>query len=222
MGGEDSLEEEMATHCKCSYREKSHGQRSLEGYSPWVHKGRTWLKRLSMHTLVNQIQQHSKRIIHHIQVGFILGMYEIVQQMKRNQCITYYTTLMEWTKKTYDHFQLMQKKHFTKSNTFCDKHSTTRNRRKLTQQNKRSPGGRNGNLLQYSCLKHSMDRGAWWATIHGVPKSQTWLKWLCTHKGKITSIRFQDLFLLWANVPLLVLQLAKTQVNPSSLKREND
>ena len=109
MGGEDSLEEEMATHCKCSYREKSHGQRSLEGYSPWVHKGRTWLKRLSMHTLVNQIQQHSKRIIHHIQVGFILGMYEIVQQMKRNQCITYYTTLMEWTKKTYDHLNWCRK-----------------------------------------------------------------------------------------------------------------
>jgi len=30
--------------------------------------------------------------------------------------------------------------------------------------------GRNGNLLQYSCLKHSMDRGAWWTTVHGVAK----------------------------------------------------
>ena len=29
--------------------------------------------------------------------------------------------------------------------------------------------------LQYSCLKNSMDRGAWWATVHGVKKSQTWL-----------------------------------------------
>ena len=29
---------------------ESHGQRSLEGYSPWGHKGQTWLKRLSMHT----------------------------------------------------------------------------------------------------------------------------------------------------------------------------
>ena len=28
----------------------------------------------------------------------------------------------------------------------------------------------NGNLLQYSCLKHSMDRGAWWTTVHGVAK----------------------------------------------------
>ena len=32
----------------------------------------------------------------------------------------------------------------------------------------RSPGGVNGNPLQYSCLKNPVDRGAWWATIHGV------------------------------------------------------
>ena len=33
---------------------------------------------------------------------------------------------------------------------------------------RRSPGVGNGNPLQYSCLKNSMDRGAWWATVHGV------------------------------------------------------
>ena len=32
---------------------------------------------------------------------------------------------------------------------------------------KRSPGGGYGNLLQYSCLKHLLDRGAWWATVPG-------------------------------------------------------
>ena len=37
----------------------------------------------------------------------------------------------------------------------------------------RSPGGGNGNPLQYSCLENPMDRGAWWATVHGVSKSQT-------------------------------------------------
>ena len=36
-------------------------------------------------------------------------------------------------------------------------------------------GKGNGNPLQYSCLKNSMDRGAWWATVHGVTKSQTQL-----------------------------------------------
>ena len=34
------------------------------------------------------------------------------------------------------------------------------------------PGGGNGNPLQYSCLGNLMDRGAWWATVHGVSKSQ--------------------------------------------------
>ena len=37
----------------------------------------------------------------------------------------------------------------------------------------RSPGEGNGNPLQYSCLENSMDRGTWWATVHGVAKSRT-------------------------------------------------
>ena len=36
----------------------------------------------------------------------------------------------------------------------------------------------NGNPLQYSCLGDPVDRGAWWAAVHGVAQSQTWLKWL--------------------------------------------
>ena len=39
----------------------------------------------------------------------------------------------------------------------------------------RSSGGGNGNPLQDSCLENSMDRGAWWAIIHGVAESQTQL-----------------------------------------------
>ena len=38
---------------------------------------------------------------------------------------------------------------------------------------KDAPEEENGNLLQYSCLKSPMDRGAWWATVHGIAKSQT-------------------------------------------------
>ena len=38
---------------------------------------------------------------------------------------------------------------------------------------KRSPGGGNGNPLQYSCLENSMDRVSWQATVHGVTTSQT-------------------------------------------------
>ena len=40
----------------------------------------------------------------------------------------------------------------------------------------RSPGRGNGNPLQYSCLENSMDRGAWWAMVHGVAESQIQLR----------------------------------------------
>ena len=40
---------------------------------------------------------------------------------------------------------------------------------------RRSPEERNGYPLQYSCLENSMDRGAWYSTVHGVAKSQTQL-----------------------------------------------
>ena len=39
----------------------------------------------------------------------------------------------------------------------------------------RSPGVGNGNPLWYSCLETFMDRGTWWATVHGVTKSRTQL-----------------------------------------------
>ena len=46
----------------------------------------------------------------------------------------------------------------------------------------RFPRGGNGNTLQYFCLGNPMDRGAWWATVHGVAKSPTRLKRLSTHQ----------------------------------------
>ena len=37
----------------------------------------------------------------------------------------------------------------------------------------RFPEGGNSNILQYFCLENPMDRGAWWAMVHTVAKSQT-------------------------------------------------
>ena len=37
----------------------------------------------------------------------------------------------------------------------------------------RSPGEGNGNPLQYTCLENLMDRGAWWAAVHGIAESGT-------------------------------------------------
>ena len=53
---------------------------------------------------------------------------------------------------------------------------------------RKSPGGENGNPLQCSCLKNPMDRGAWWATVHGVAKSQTRLKQLSSSSSSICSL----------------------------------
>ena len=46
----------------------------------------------------------------------------------------------------------------------------------------RSPGGGHGNPLQYSWIENPMDRGAWWATVHGVEKNQTRKKRLSMHQ----------------------------------------
>ena len=53
----------------------------------------------------------------------------------------------------------------------------------------RSPGEGNGNPLQYSCLENPMDGGAWWATVHRVPKSWTRL-------SDFTSIAVQGILTL--------------------------
>ena len=46
-------------------------------------------------------------------------------------------------------------------------------RRRFDPQSGRSPGGGNGNPLQYSCLENPMDTGAWQTTVQGVAKSWT-------------------------------------------------
>ena len=43
----------------------------------------------------------------------------------------------------------------------------------LIPESERSPGGDLGNPLQYSCLENPMNRGAWWAMVHGVTELDT-------------------------------------------------
>ena len=49
---------------------------------------------------------------------------------------------------------------------------------------RREEGGGDSNPLQYSCLEKPMDRGAWWARVHGIAKSWTRMKGLSTHAKK--------------------------------------
>ena len=51
----------------------------------------------------------------------------------------------------------------------------------------RSPGERNGNPLQCSCLENPIDRGAWWATVHGVTELDM------TERLHFTSLHFTSL-----------------------------
>ena len=67
----------------------------------------------------------------------------------------------------------------------------------------RSPEGRHGNLLKYSFLENPLNRRAWWATVHGVTKSWTWLSdWALTRGGWL---QIQNMLLLYSEwFPLTV------------------
>ena len=58
-------------------------------------------------------------------------------------------------------------------------------------------GEGNGNPLWHSCLENPVDRGAWWAAVHGVVQSQTWLKRLsmhaCTGEGNCNPLQYSCL-----------------------------
>ena len=60
----------------------------------------------------------------------------------------------------------------------------------------RSPGGWNGNPFECFCLESPMDREAWWATVHGVARSWTWLSnWACTRRSFNACVCYSNLTL---------------------------
>ena len=108
-----------------------------------------------------------------------------------NQSI-WYTILTNWKIKPYDNFNRCIKSLWQDSAPIYDLNFPGGSEDKASACNagdpgsipglRRSPGEGNGNPLQYSCLENPMDRGAWWATVQGVTKSQTRLSnWTCTN-----------------------------------------
>ena len=98
---------------------------------------------------------------------------------------------------------------FSSKEFTCNAEDTKRWVQSLGQED--SPGGENGNPLQYSCLGNPMGRGAWRATVHGVAKSHTWLS-MHTHKH----IERAQFFIL---LPLTNLSASIFSFPPSHLKR---
>ena len=108
---------------------------------------------------------------------------------------------------------------FSSKEFACNAGDTKRWVQSLGQED--SPGGRNSNPLQYSCLGNPMDRGAWQATVHGVAKTHTWLS-MCMHTHTHTHththkhIERAQFFIL---LPLTNLSACIFSFPPSHLKR---
>ena len=81
----------------------------------------------------------------------------------------------------------------------------------------RSPEGEHGKPLQFSCLENPKERGAWWTTVLGVARSQTWLKRRSKHMHVINSLLLLLLLLSrFSHVRLCVtLETAAHQAPPS-------
>ena len=78
----------------------------------------------------------------------------------------------------------------------------------------RSPGEGKGNPFQYSCLENPIDRGAEWATVHRITKSQTRLKRLSKHTGWLlrvtdaSSIFTHDLAIISLYIQCLIKEMS--------------
>ena len=72
----------------------------------------------------------------------------------------------------------------------------------------RSPGEGNGNPLQYCCLGNPMDRGAWWAPVHGVAESPTQNFLLYAGTWKLAWMEIRDITRVTWNLVLVFLFLS--------------
>ena len=89
LGWEDSLEESMATHCRNSCLKNPHGQRSLEGYSPWGHKESDTAERLSAaHSIRDRYIYPNPQNSGHQEgsVNLDCGLWVMMHQCRFNNC----------------------------------------------------------------------------------------------------------------------------------------
>ena len=137
---------------------KFHGQRSLADYSPWGRKesGLTeWLTLLKTSLVVQWLRFHASTAG---ETGYIPGW---------GTKIPY----ASWCNKKEIKFDILG---FPGGSNGEESACNVGDLGSIPPSG-RSPGEGNGYPLQYSCLESPIDRGAWWATVHGVSKNQIWL-----------------------------------------------
>ena len=135
---------------------ESRGQRSLVGYSPWGRTESTGLKRLSSSSSSSRQEEPRRKRLEFPPVTKIANK---IQDFLHGRV-------------TVIHCLPLHNKGLPGGSDSKDSSCKEGDLGSIPGSG-RSPGEGNGNPLQYSCLENPMDRGAWWATVHGVPKSRT-------------------------------------------------
>ena len=156
---------------------KSHGWRSLEGWSPWGCWGSDTTERIPFHFSLSCIGEGTGNPL---QCSCLENPRDVGAWWAAIYGVAQSQTQLKWLSSSSSNLvyrasqmSLMVKNLPANAGDIRDVGSIPGLGR--------SPGRGHGNPLQYSCLENPMDRGAWQATVLGVTKSQTWLKQLCMH-----------------------------------------
>ena len=139
---------------------KSHGERSLVGYSPRGRKSLTWLNDWAHTYTHTHTHTHTNTYIFfpHWHNATILST--------------------QFDTESIFFFELSNYHHMSFPGGLDGKESTCNEEMGSIPGSRRSPRKGDGYLSRYFCLENSVDRGAWRATARGVSKSQTRLEWL--------------------------------------------
>ena len=161
----------IGLHCWLSWRRrwhptpvlvpgKSHGWRSLVGCSPWGREESDTTEWLPFHFSLSCVGEGNGNPLHSVLAWRIPGMGEPggLPSMGSHRV-------------RHDWIDLAA----AEAGSVVKNPTTNAGDVALISAWGRSPGEGHGNPLQYSCLEESMDRGGWWATVHGVAKSWTQL-----------------------------------------------
>ena len=157
---------------------KSHGQRSPAGCSPWGRWGSNTTERLHFHFSLSCIREGNGNplqcpCLENPRDGG--AWWAAVQGVAQSQ------TRLKWLNNNNSKYNVFDLASFTQKNYSSLIHTGDIRDVGSIPGSGRSLGGGHGSPLQYPCLENPMGRGAWWATVYGGTKSQTWLKQLSTH-----------------------------------------